>query len=315
MFALELLEGELAAELPAHMRAFARAYVEGRPPPPAPEIATRASTLALLRSAPLALARLVVPLVIESDAAVVAAGREPVSWPGLAKLATARDAVARARFGCRAIELLHRLSGVASADRAIGSDGAAVADAIGPIVEGWHERGEPVDVDATWVRVASRFAVRGHVRIERSDRAHPRAFVVEPLREVIVVVPRVIDTPAGRFALLHELGHAVVALALPAGVPRVVDEAAAAYVARDVDWAAATKRRIAIAATLDAIERQLPDVADRPSEKPPWALWHDPGAQATYIEAEAIADRLTDAAFVQLLQVARARIDASTALW
>ena len=33
--ALDLLEGEVATELPAHMRAFARAHTEGRPTPAA----------------------------------------------------------------------------------------------------------------------------------------------------------------------------------------------------------------------------------------------------------------------------------------
>jgi hypothetical protein len=43
---------------------------------------------------------------------------------------------------------------------------------------------------------------------------------------------------------------------------------------------------------LDEIERGLPALHDTPGAAPPWALWHDPGAQAAYVEAEVIADRL-----------------------
>src|SRR5439155_22528740 len=96
------------------------------------------------------------------------------------------------------------------------------------------------------------------------------------------------------------------ALTLSAGIPRVLDEAAASYVARLAEpqswlpapWttehaAKARARRCAIAALLDDIERALPEVPDPPpSASPPWALWHDPGAQAAYVEAELLADRL-----------------------
>jgi hypothetical protein len=108
-----------------------------------------------------------------------------------------------------------------------------------------------------------------------------------------------------RFAVLHELGHVLAALALPAGVPRVVDEAAAAYVARAAErrdagtWysphaRAARARRLALAAVLAGIERALPALDDEPriAERPPWALWYDPGVQAAYVAAEALADAL-----------------------
>jgi hypothetical protein len=311
--ALDLLEGELAAELPAHMRAFARAHADDRPPPSAPLLARLASTLETARAAcrhdvladrGLALIRLVAPLVIEDDAAVVAARAEPPSWSGLAKLSAARDAAARARFGCGAIELLHRLGGVPAEPR-------LEHEAPGPAIEGWQERdGRVLDAAAihdAWLAIAARAGVTGTVRVDRTKRAHPRAFVVEPKSEVIVVVPQEVATPAARFAVLHELGHAVVALALPAGVPRVVDEAAASYIARlaeppswlppkcaDERAPAARRRRLALAAMLDDIERNLPALADVPSSAPPWALWNDPGAQAAYVEAEVIADRLAN---------------------
>lgn len=337
--ALDLLEGELATELPAHMRAFARAHADGRPPPAAPLLARLASTLKTARDAcrhdvlldrGLALMRLVAPLVIEDDPAVVAARAQMPSWAGLAKLAAARDAAAQARFGSRSIPLLHRLHGVPDAPR-------VEHEAPGPAIEGWQERdGATLDASAiqdAWQAIAARAGVTGNVRVDRSKRAHPRAFVVEPRREIVIVVPEEVASPAARFAVLHELGHAVVALALPAGVPRVVDEAGASYVARLAEppswlpprWEAARavdarRRRLALAAMLDDIERNLPELADVPSSAPPWALWNDPGAQAAYVEAEVIADRLaTDLGpnpprgqLVRALQAERDRIDQRT---
>ena len=306
--ALDLLDGELAAELPAHMRAFARAHAEGRPEPPAPLIARLPSTLkAVMQALPhelladraLGLLRLVAPLVIEADAVVAAARAEPPSWAALADLAAARDGAARARFGLGAIELMHRLHGAGAAEP---------HDAPGPAVAGWKDRDADVDqvaiVDA-WQAIASRHGISGQVRIDRGRGAKPRTFVVEPGVEVIVVVPEAIDTPAARFAVLHELGHAAAALLLPAGTPRAVDEAAASYIARLVEpgtwlpprWEtalapAARHRRRALAAMLDDVERGLPELRDTPGSAPPPALWHDPGAQAAYVEAEVIADRL-----------------------
>lgn len=307
--ALDRLEGELAQELPAHMRAFARAHAEGRPPPPAPLRMRRASTLATARDAcrhdeladrGLALLRLAAPLVIEDDPAVAAARNQPPSWPGLSALAAARDAVARARFGCGAIELMHRLHGVTGA--------RGEYDAPGPPIDGWHARGTPLGHDAildAWNAIAARCGVTGQLRVDRSPNAHPRAFVIDPKVEVVIVVPSAVDTPAARFAVLHELGHAIVALGLPAGTPRVVDEAVASYIGRLAEppswlpsrWpselaAAARRRRLVLAAMLDEVERGGPGLADVPGRAPPWALWHDPGAQAAYVEAERIADRL-----------------------
>jgi hypothetical protein len=332
--ALDLLEGELAAELPAHMRAFARAHAEGRPAPSAPLVARLASSLQTARHAcmhdlladrGIALMRLIAPLMIESDTMVATIRADAPSWPGLAHLTKARDLVARDRFGCSTVELMRRLHGV-PAERAL-------LDAPGPAIEGWHQRDVAIDQTAIvdmWNALAARFGITGQVRIDRSEKAHPRAFVIEPQVEVVVVVPSVVDTPAARFAVLHELGHAVVALALPPGTPRAVDEAAASYLARLAEppswlpprWpseraAAARRRRTALAAMLDEVERGLPDLADVPGARPPWALWHDPGAQAAYVAAETIADRLRNdlganpprGQLVRALELERARID------
>lgn len=345
--ALDLIEAELAVELPAHMRAFARAHAGDRPPPPAPLLTRSAATLTAARDAcahdllldrGLALLRLVAPIVIESDPAVTAARAEPPSWSGLQRLTEARDRVAQATFGCSAITLVHRLSGVASPAQPLHADlprvapRAATGPAIGPAIDGWRTAGPPLEHAAileAWHLIAERFGVTGSVRVERTQASRPRAFVIEPKEEVVIVIPAVVDTPAARFAVLHELGHAVVALGLRAGVPRVVDEGAASYVARLAEppswlpatWpselaASARARRLAIALSLDALERRLPaldasrapgavassdaDVDTREPEgltvlygpTPPWALWHDPGAQASYVAAETLADRL-----------------------
>lgn len=338
--ALDLLESELAMELPAHMRAFARAHAENRTPPPAPLVARLASSLETARNAcmhdvladrGLALLRLVAPLMIEDDPRVVAARAEPPTWQGLARLAAARDEVARLRFGQSAIEVMHALHGVT------GERGEH--DAPGSPIAGWQERGDAIDhasiVDA-WNALASRFGITGQVRVDRSESARPRTFVIEPRVEVVIVVPAAIDTPAARFAVLHELGHAIVALALPPGTPRVLDEAVASYIARLAEppswlpprWpselaTAARRRRLAIAAMLDDIERALPALADVPGAMPPWALWYDPGAQAAYVAAEAIADRLRAelgpnpprGQLVRALEIERDRIDRRTRVW
>jgi hypothetical protein len=138
--------------------------------------------------------------------------------------------------------------------------------------------------------------------ITASRDVRPRTFIVEPGGEVIVVLPATFDTPAARFAVLHEFGHALVGLLSTTGVPRVVDEAVASLIARRMEQPdtscysalakAARERRVQVARALDAIERGTSTA--RPTERPPWALWHDPGAQAAYIEAEAIADTLDD---------------------
>jgi len=316
--ALDRLEAELASELPAHIRAFARAYADRRPPPPAPIAARRPASLAVARNAcrhaelldrGLALLRLVAPIAIEDDPAVAAARAATPSWPAYARLREARDRAARARFEVGGLELMHRLHGVA--------ESANVPDA--PAVSGWRDADVAMSVDEAWMALASRHRVAGVVRIERSATARPRAFVVAPGAEVIVVVPERVDTPAARFAVLHELGHAVCALASPVPVPRVVDEAAAAYVARAMEtpgpWfsplaAAARARRRAIAGELDRVER---DGRSDTYATPPWSLWNDPGAQAVYVEAEVIADHW-QGPLAPLIAGERARVDLATHL-
>ena len=278
--ALDHLEAALAVELPPHMRAFAAAYAAGTPLPSAPPATRRIAAVQhalphpLLADRALALARLMYPIAIEDDRRVVAArGAEP-TWDALAALTAARDAVSRERFGRGFVELVHRLHGVT----------VPVADVAWPApVDGWR------DGTATGIAWdALGHGARGVMRLVHAG-VHARTFVVEPLREVIVVAPEV-RTPATRFAVLHEYGHALAGLLAPAGLPRVVDEAAASFVARTEEDALARRarqRRVQLAQALDAIERGAS--ALRPTEFPPWALWHDPGAQAAYVAAEALA--------------------------
>lgn len=337
---LDRIEQELSAELPSHMRAFARAHASGRTPPAAPLIARLASTLetalAACRQAELlrrglAVLRVVGPIAIEDEPSVAAARRLAPSWEGLVHLAQARDGAARARFGVGAIELLHALHGTREPFATTNAN-----TAVGEVVDGWQVPGPALDANDAqhaWDVVAAQLGLRGAVRIEAAVGARPRTFVVKPGREAIVVASAKLDTPAARFELLHELGHAAAALALDAGVPRVIDEGAAAYVARLMEppswlssrWtsdlaAPARHRRTAIAVALDDIERALPDLPHVTGAAPPLALWHDPGAQASYVMAEAIADRLqrelgptpARGAFARVLRAERDQIDHSS---
>ena len=315
---LDRIEAELANELPPHMRSFARAYARGEALPPAPDVLQRKPTLATARAAlahpiladrGLALLRLVAPIAIEADPEVAVARAAAPTWYALSALAQARNAAATALFGLRAVDLLHRLHG--SATGATGEP--AAPPALPPPVAGWSEPdGLTLDnaaISHAWDAIRAHHGVTGAVRFERTERARPRTFTVQPRGEVIVVIPAQITTPAARFAVLHELGHVLAALAMPAGVPRVVDEAAAAYLARSIERAGeaegawysaaaglARSRRGILARVLDHIERHVEDappaIGDRPAERPPWALWHDPGAQASYVAAEAMADAI-----------------------
>ncbi|MEO8700684.1 MAG: hypothetical protein ABI867_11605 [Kofleriaceae bacterium] len=322
--ALDRLEAELATELPAHVRAFAAAYAADTASPPAPAIARRPGSLVqarrglehpLLADRALALVRLLAPLAIEDDPAVAAARDGERTWANYDRLMAARDRAA----GTSAIELLQHLHGAS----------AVAAPSEWPaVIAGWSEPCEPIAnvfVERAWRDLAMLHGLRGTCRIVRAE-VRPRAFIVEPGREVIVVIGAV-ATPVARFTALHELGHAVAALAVPGVLPRVVDEAAAAYIARalevegalDLAWftplaGAARDRRRQLAAALAAVEQGGPR---GPLAHPPWALWYDPGAQAAYGAAEAIAERWwttlgaspDPGAFARVLAEERAAID------
>jgi hypothetical protein len=311
--ALDRVEAQLASELPPHVRAFAAAYAAGKMLPAAPELAGRASTVELarralahasLRARGLTLLRLAAPLALERDKRVLMARTAQPSWDALAELVRARDTAAIAQFGRGASLVMHVLHGAPR------PEGAVV---VPPAMEGWSAVDAALParaVDDAWRELARRHNVRGTVRIVRAE-ARPRAFVVEaagPRAEVIVVVPVRVDSPAARFAVLHELGHALAHLASPAGLPRALDEAVASYAARLLEepgspWysplaAAARARRGLLAHALDIVEEDLGKRGHAAARdvsgvtlgaRPPWALWHDPGAQAMYVEAERIS--------------------------
>ncbi len=314
--ALDRVEAQLEPELRNHMRAFAEAYAAAAPIPPAPDIAGRASTASIgrraLAHAELAvrgakLLRVVAPIVIERDAAVAAARAAEPTWDNYLALSQTRNAVARARFGRSAISILHRLNGVA--------DPGDANDVPAPVA-GWNAVETPLSdgaIDEVWDVLDERYEVIRRPEIMRSDTARPRMFIDQAGSSGTVVIPRTIDTPAKRFAVLHELGHAVLNLSSSYEWSRVYDEAVASLVARLMEtegelpagWysphaAAARARRTEIARWLAAIERQAfgDEGAARtpPFERAPWALWHDPAAQAAYVAAETLADRI-DAGF------------------
>lgn len=314
--ALDRIEAQLAAELPPHMRAFATTYAAGVAPPVAPELAGRVSTVSVAKRAlvhpeladrGLALLRLAAPLVIERDGGVAAARTMPPTWAAYATLTAARDAVAQARFGRAAREVLMALHGAGEPD---------VAE-MPARVHGWRrDDGIALDVDDAWAGLVARYRIAGQLAIVRAE-VRPRAFVVVPGREVIAVVPARATSPATRFAVLHELGHAVANLVVSDTLPRVLDEAVANLVARDIEATApiavaARARRTQLAAWLAMVERG--DLAgDSVAPAPPWALWHDPAAQAAYVAAEALADRVAGAADLgRVLVEERARIERAT---
>ena len=312
--ALDRLEAALAAELPGHLRAFAAAHAAGSPPPPAPPSARRLAAVQhalahpVLADRALALARLVFPIVIDDDRRVVAASAVTRTWDAWEALAAARDAAARERFGIGFIALMHRLYGV---ERARGPEPVPWPAPLA----GWHDAAASLEIDAAWRELAARHGARGTLQLVHAE-VRARTFVVEPRQHVIVVAPTVTSL-ATKFAVLHELGHALVGLLVPAGVPRVVDEAAASYIARGLErdhelGVCARQRRLQLAMALDVVERGLSTA--RPTEYPPWALWHDPGAQAAYVEAEAIADRWCSESgpLGGAITRERARIDATT---
>jgi hypothetical protein len=217
---LDRIAGQLDGELQLHMVAFARAYAAGTALPSAPDLAGRASTAAVARRAlafptlkvrAIGLLRLVAPILIERDAGVATARAGAPTWAGLRALSEARDTVANARFKRRAIDVLHRLGGA--------SETYEPTLEIPPAITGWTEPDHVLEdraIEDVW-----RFLGEpAGLEILRSDMARPRFFVVEPGARGIAVVPRTIDTPAKRFAVLHELGHAVLTLTAKPTWPR-----------------------------------------------------------------------------------------------
>lgn len=121
--------------------------------------------------------------------------------------------------------------------------------------------------------------------------------------KLVVEVRAEPGTPQGAFELAHELGHAAAALASPGPLPRAVDEAVAALVARQLEehpacaapQRALRARRHELAQRLACIEADLSSLDELvPGSSLPWALWHDPGAQRAYLRAEELASTWWD---------------------
>ncbi len=296
---LDRLEAELAAELPGHVRALAEAYANSTAAPFAPHVlrlrrsrilAIRALAVPALATRALALLRLLTPIGIEDDVAVTAARAVEPAWSTYATLRAAREVAATTNFQRGYIAWLQWLHGAGWLVPTIVDWPAELA--------GWRAPSPPLsvaEIERAWHQLAARHGARGSCRIVQAP-VRPRAFVVEPGREVIVVVGA-LASPAMRFAALHELGHALAALLSPVALPRMLDEAAASYVARLLElesdpWftpLAARARdpvRLTMLMALHGIEAGL----QPPIERPPWGLWHDPGAQAAYVVAERFAD-------------------------
>ena len=356
------LAAELPAHVRAFARAHAVGKTPPPAPPIARsglETAERACRHPELADRGLALLRLLAPIAIEDDPPVAAARGVAPTWAHYDALMRARDDAAQRRFGRGVIDVIHRLHGSRVVDapatgnrepdadlrpRMVRGGEPSSTDVRVPLqtadsqrsttdarytpvvaaLDGWHVRDHELDaaaIDHAWTTIAAATGARGMVRIEQAN-VRPRAFVVEPGVEVIVVVPAQVDTPAARFAVLHELGHAACALVSKRPVPRVVDEAVASLVARSMEgegaldpaWASplaaeARRRRMALAALLDRRERGPIDTGHA---SPPWGLWHDPGAQAAYVAAEAIADRLALDGLAAAVSREHMRIDLAT---
>jgi hypothetical protein len=286
---LDRIEGLLAAELPPHLRAFAAAYAAGAVEPPAPAVMHEPATLAIAERAMAtpalarrgrALWRLCALAAIEREVGAATG----TGWPALAALAGRREAAAQRRWGRGFLAVAHD-----------------VFDA-GPV--------EPVATTAPTATVSTRRVTAGTLTAlwhELTDlpapsiiicEARPRTFAVRPGEAIVVV--RSDSTVNAWSQALHELGHAWVAIA-GLELARTLDESVAISAARTLERRepearAMHERQHAIAVELAGVARYAgePIHRDRP---PPWALWHDPGAQAAYASAYQRArtvDRLDD---------------------
>ncbi|MBP9088598.1 MAG: hypothetical protein KBG15_20920 [Kofleriaceae bacterium] len=161
-----------------------------------------------------------------------------------------------------------------------------------------------INVATVWRGLAERYGIAeglANAVTFSLDASHGQCHVLVPGRAVAVWL-RGGASAAAWHDCLHELGHAVVALCTVHDVPRTVDEAAADLIAAqlvdparapgggllddfaDLVHVAAQMRqhRTAVAQRLAVAEATGQSTA---AAGPPWALWHDPGAQAAYVAA------------------------------
>ncbi len=282
----------------------------------------KAFASATWRGRALAIVQAQLPAWIEQSPAVAAARLAPPSWPAYRRLRAAQEAMASLGFAAEWSALLRWHSG------------APIAPLPAP-------RGLPA-MHAQWIvgeaplpwRAAA-FAFEQHARAQLSGlgfaaapldvrfaAARPRTRVTAHRLELSLRDDR--DTPRAWFQLFHELGHALAAWLSPSWLPRAVDEAVAAWLARHLEEPASLPavaahafgalhgeerlRRTAVAIALahleagDLAERDEAATAPSPTTATatatatvPWALWHDGGAQVAYLHAEALAARWWEA--------------------
>ncbi len=172
------------------------------------------------------------------------------------------------------------------------------------------------NVATVWLALALRYEIPEALASAvsfRFDALHGQCSVVVP-GCVVAVSVRSGSSAAAWHECLHELGHAVVALCCTHDVPRAVDEAAADIIAAQLVRFASTQGPGPLDCFADLVQvasymrQHRNDIAQRlaaaeasghpiATAAPPWALWHDPGAQAAYVAASQLATPLLTGGF------------------
>jgi hypothetical protein len=293
--ALDRIEAALAAELPAHVRAFAAAYAAGAPAPPAPPVLSDAATLAAAERALADPAHAARGRRLWRQCALLAvANAVPArqgGWPALEALARDREAAAQRRFGRGFLALAHDVFEVGAVELAP-REMARVPPIGAP----------PLTRDALLAAWRELTALPPPTIVVAD--VHARAFAVAPGEAIVVV--RADATVTAWSQALHELGHAWVAIA-GLDLPRTLDEAVAIAASLTLERSQPAAARVharhetiahALAGTEQALYAESFSIGNRepgmgnreflPARAeavPPWALWHDPGAQAAYVAA------------------------------
>lgn len=254
------------------------------------------------------------PAWIDQAPVVAAARLAPPSWTAYRKLRAAQDVLASQLFDVSWIEILRWHGGVPAGELPAPAAIPAMAPGwlVGSLPLPWREWIDAFERSVLpELFAASPVAGSRTIEIEFSA-GRPRTLVAGGRISIGLRDQR--DMPRAWFHLLHELGHAVAAILAPAGgMPRVVDEAVASWLARHLEepdsapalpihayapalHAGERVRRDAVATALAHLETHAHggDEREAPAAEGaglPWALWHDGGAQPAYLHAEQIATR------------------------
>lgn len=303
---------ELAAELqlervllglraPAEQDAGA-AHAAGMPAPSIARAVRQAAAFAALRPRVLDLVRGHAPALIDRLAEVIAARQAPPSRAAYCRLRAAQDAGALAAFATSWSQLTCWHIGAPQAP-------LPAPCPLPPAEEAFTLAREP---SWPWQHLVDSLLpapLQGKVWVVATD-SRPVTRIVDDRAAVFVRTAQ--TSPRGCFELAHELGHAVAWLLHRRPLPRAVDEAAAAWMARHLEepalWPALGGASLSGGAELQARQRlrrtalavalahteQHPELADTllgaaVGSGVPWALWHDGGAQVAYLHAEQLA--------------------------